>query len=168
MKKSSIVISTALSLVLFAGCGSTNTKTQTTSEVSSQVNSTPVATFDTFSISKDARYDGQLTATDADGDMLKYIIVTQPQHGSVVMHDNGCFTYTPDAGYKGGDTFSYKASDDMSSCAVKRVTVNVNEPAVQTPNAPTNLKVKALSTTKLELTWSDNACLLYTSPSPRD
>jgi len=161
MKKSSIIISTALSLVLFAGCGDSNTKAdknpEATPELSMKVNATPVATFDTFNISRNSTYDGQLAATDADGDVLKYIIVTQPQHGSVVMHDNGCFTYTPDDGYKGADTFSYKASDDVSTCALKTVTVNVKEPTIQVPTAPTNLTVTALGTTKLKLQWSDNA-----------
>jgi hypothetical protein len=73
------------------------------------------------------------------------------------LHDNGCFTYTPNAQYQGSDSFSYKASDDVSSCGVKTVTVDVCKPTIQPPAAPTNLTIKALSTTKLELTWSDNS-----------
>ncbi len=163
MKKTNLTFSVALSLILFAGCGDSptvlkkeNLETVET-KVSENVNTAPVATFDTFSINKDVRYDGQLTATDIDGDTLKYIIVNAPTHGTVVLHNNGCFTYTPNTGYKGADTFTYKASDDISSCGLKTVTVDVCEPTIQTPTAPSSLHVTALSTTKLELTWSDNS-----------
>ncbi len=160
MKRSSILLSSVL-IALLSGCGDTGNAEKDESPsvevVDAKVNAAPVATFDTFSISRAAKYDGQLTATDADGDTLKYIIVTQPQHGTVVLHDNGCFTYTSDEGYVGTDTFSYKASDDVSTCAVKTVTVNVKAPTTTVPSAPSNLQVKALSTTKLELTWKDNA-----------
>ncbi len=162
-----LVSTLSLALILsLAGCGggtasgsdqSTIQVTSTTTQSKISVNHTPIATFDSFTIQKGARYDGQLTATDADGDTLKYIIVNAPKHGTVVLHDNGCFTYTPNEGYQGSDTFSYRASDDMSSCAVKTVTVDVCKPTIQKPNAPTDLSVKALSTTSLELTWRDNS-----------
>lgn len=45
----------------------------------------------------------------------------------------------------------------MSSCAVKTVTIDVCKPIIQKPAAPTNLTIKALSTTSLELRWRDNA-----------
>jgi len=152
------------SLLFLVGCGGGDDKQtvitpQTTKQVVSDasVNSTPVATFSNFSINKDVRYDGQLTAMDADGDNITYVIVTEPSHGSVVLHDNGCFTYIPNDGYEGIDTFSYRASDDTSSCAVKTVTVNVNEPTVEKPVAPSNLQAIAVSYTSLKLTWSDNS-----------
>jgi hypothetical protein len=168
MKKSLLALLTALSLLfIFTGCGSDTKQAEVEKSViqddikeiavDTKVNSAPIATFDTFSINKNSRYDGELTASDADGDMLKYVIVTQPQHGTVVLHDNGCFTYTPYEGYQGSDTFSYRASDDISSCTVKTVTVDVCKPTMQLPTAPTNLTIKALSTTELELTWSDNS-----------
>jgi YVTN family beta-propeller protein len=168
MKKSISTLLVVVSLLLFAGCGggSSNQTTLTSADKEtpkqevkkiSLVNQAPVATFSNFTINRDSRYDGQLTASDADGDTLKYIIVTKPKHGSVELHDNGCFIYKPDSGYKGEDSFSYKASDDLSSCAVKTVVVTVCKPVIKRPNAPTELKLKALSTTKLKLTWIDNS-----------
>jgi len=158
------MFSVATAVILFAGCGTdTNTDTSTdipttsieqTNEV---VNHAPVATFDKFMINRDVSYDGQLTATDVDGDALAYVIVTQPSHGTVVIYDNGCFTYTPDDGYEGTDSFSYRATDDLSACAVKTVTVEVNAPIIQTPTAPSDLTVTALSSTSLQLTWDDNS-----------
>lgn len=158
------IASVTLFTILFSGCGGSNSglphndNTNRQSDVQiTKVNHAPVATLSTLNIARNVSYDGQLTAKDADGDMLKYVIVDKPKHGTVVLHDDGCFTYTPNRGYQGVDTFSYKASDDVSSCKVKKVTVHVKEPTIQIPKAPTNLTIKALSTTKLELHWEDNA-----------
>jgi hypothetical protein len=157
------MLSTTLLLLLLAGCGSGTTKGDTITSPAtnksstSKVNKAPVATFDKFSINRDLRYNGQLNATDEDGDEIKYTIVKQPSHGSVILHNNGCFTYTPDAGYKGEDTFSYRASDDVSSCAVKTVTIDVCEKPVSKPAKPSGLKLEALSTSKIKISWDDNS-----------
>jgi len=159
-----IARSLALSTVLFTGtfffygCGNTNTTAPvTTEDVHTIVNNAPQAITKSFNINRDARYEGQLTATDADGDRLEYVIVDAPLHGSVTLHENGCFTYTPDAGYKGSDTFSYRVYDGTCSSSIKTVTINIDETPDITPAAPDNLTVTALSTTKLELHWNDNA-----------
>jgi len=34
-------------------------------------------------------------------------ILDAPQHGTLSMNDDGAFTYTPDAGFMGTDTFRY-------------------------------------------------------------
>ena len=166
MSRHLLALISSLVIFVFIGCGGGNDTVkepiQTTSKPqdtnkNNGVNSTPIATFDNFRINRDTTYDGQLTATDADGDTLKYMIITQPQHGSVVIHDNGCFTYTPDAGYQGADTFSYKASDDISSCAVKIVTIDVCAESIQKPTAPTELIVNVVSTSVIKLSWKDNS-----------
>ena len=39
-----------------------------------------------------------------------------PSHGSLTLHADGSFSYTPNAGYNGTDTFSYTATDgDLTS-----------------------------------------------------
>jgi len=83
--------------------------------------------------------------------------VTAPLHGTVTLHENGFFTYTPDSGYQGRDTFSYKASDDVSSSAVKTVTVDVYETAVQKPTAPKDFRATEISTHSLVLNWTDTS-----------
>ncbi len=35
-----------------------------------------------------------------------------PQHGTVVLHEDGSFTYTPDPGYTGTDSFTYRSHTD--------------------------------------------------------
>jgi YD repeat-containing protein len=165
MKKSIYMFSSAVAIMLLGGCGSSNSSNESedlsTSSIeiieAVSVNSIPVATFDNFSINKGARYDGELAATDSDGDILKYEIVENPKHGTVVLHDNGCFTYTPNSDYQGVDTFSYRVKDEVSACAIKRVTINVTKPTIQKPNAPSNLTVDTIDTSRVKLTWDDNS-----------
>ena len=66
--------------------------------------------------------------TDPEGDSLTITGVTRPGHGSATANANGTVTYTPAAGFRGTDTFSYTASDAKggSSSAVVTVRVGLN------------------------------------------
>ncbi len=81
----------------------------------------PVAVADNYSVSEN----GTLTVpaangvlsndSDADrGDTLTAVLVSQPSHGTLTMDSNGDggFVYTPNSGYFGSDSFTYKASDE--------------------------------------------------------
>jgi VCBS repeat-containing protein len=64
--------------------------------------------------------------SDPDGDSLTVIASTQPINGEVLVGGDGTFQYTPDTGYTGTDTFTYRISDgDLESTNVI-VTVTVN------------------------------------------
>lgn len=65
--------------------------------------------------------------TDADGDSLTATGATQPAHGEVSLATNGSFTYTPDAGFFGSDTFTYTANDGTAASAATTVTITVEE-----------------------------------------
>ncbi len=56
---------------------------------------------------------GTLSAYDPDGDALVYEIVSYPQNGALDLQDrtSGSYVYTPNAGYTGGDCFTYVARD---------------------------------------------------------
>lgn len=50
--------------------------------------------------------------TDPDGDPLAVVLNgTAPANGKVFLNADGSFTYTPDAGFVGEDTFTYNATD---------------------------------------------------------
>lgn len=71
---------------------------------------------------------GTFKATDANnGDTLTFSIVTPPEHGSVKLDDSheGTFTYTPESGFSGKDSFAYKANDGEADSNVGSVTVTV-------------------------------------------
>ena len=66
------------------------------------------------------------------------ITFTDPSNGTVVLNDGGTpddltddfFTYTPNFGFSGTDTFEYTVCDSAGICDTATVTITVNEPQV--------------------------------------
>jgi hypothetical protein len=87
---------------------------------------------------------GNLDAPGPDGNKLTYAIASQPVHGSVVVHSDGSFTYTPDAlsAYTGG---------------TDRFTVSVTHP-VGNPSSP-----GSGHTATFAVTVTNTACVLCTA-----
>ena len=54
---------------------------------------------------------GTLCACDEDGDRLTYQLVRQPKRGTVELHEDGSFTYTPGENKVGKDWFTFTATD---------------------------------------------------------
>ncbi|GLI92158.1 FG-GAP-like repeat-containing protein [Methylocystis echinoides] len=54
-----------------------------------------------------------LLANDANGsaDRLAAVLLSQPSHGAVTLGPDGSFTYTPERGFVGADSFTYAAQD---------------------------------------------------------
>jgi hypothetical protein len=75
--------------------------------------------------------------SDADGDSLTVVWVSDPVHGSLTLNENGSFTYTPDTGYSGPDSFTYNAFDGglESKTATVSLTIIALGPSCST--APT-------------------------------
>lgn len=69
--------------------------------------------------------------TDADGDPLTAILAGDAAHGSLNLLPDGRFTYTPDPGFVGTDTFSYQVSDGFlgGESNVATVTIQVTNQA---------------------------------------
>ena len=93
------------------------------------VNSPPVPTDDAYTIDEG----GTLTVdapgvldndADDDGDSLTTILVSLPEHGDLVLNEDGSFTYTANAGFSGTDSFTYRAYDGTDS-VVGTVTITV-------------------------------------------
>lgn len=91
-------------------------------------NNAPVAVADAYTVNTGtSRPLAVLTNdTDRDGHPLTAQLVTGPAHGSVVLNANGTGTYTPTAGYRGADSFTYRASDGTASSAPVTVSLTVN------------------------------------------
>lgn len=99
------------------------------------VNRPPVANNDTFATDRDTTLTGNVLAndTDPDGDTLTAFVVTQPSHGSLNLNTNGNFTYQPNQGYVGTDSFIYQARDGRGGTANATVNITVrpvNDPPV--------------------------------------
>ena len=69
---------------------------------------------------------------------LRYVIETQPSHGTLVYQDNtlATFSYTPDKDYVGTDAFSFKLTDGTLYSNVAMVTITISENS--TPVIPFN------------------------------
>jgi VCBS repeat-containing protein len=71
---------------------------------------------------------GTLLTGDSDSDSSDSISVsgnTNPAHGSVTVNSDGTFTYTPNAGYSGADSFQYTVIDSNDAGNPKTATATV-------------------------------------------
>lgn len=67
--------------------------------------------------------------TDLEGDTLSAQLFTGPRHGQLSLALDGSFTYTPNAGYVGLDSFAYRALDGTSGSGLAAATLRVGLPA---------------------------------------
>ncbi len=93
------------------------------------VNDAPVAVDDAASTYQDTAVLIPLLANDSDVDSAFWIqSLGAPAHGTLVDHGNGTVTYTPTAGYLGGDSFGYIVTDGaLSDNATVSITVQPGE-----------------------------------------
>ncbi|WP_160675333.1 Ig-like domain-containing protein [Clostridium sp. C8-1-8] len=70
------------------------------------------------------------TATDANGDILRYSKASDPTHGIVVVNEDGTWTYTPNEDFSGTDSFTIKVNDGHGGSATSLVMIKVNTPPV--------------------------------------
>jgi len=68
---------------------------------------------------------GGVLANDVSDASLGATVVALPAHGTLALHPDGSFAYTPQANFTGLDSFTYRASDDVQSSNVATVTINV-------------------------------------------
>lgn len=79
---------------------------------STAVNGPPVASDSTVEATAGQGVEGQLPATDPEGQVLTYAVVTPPEKGTVTIDpQTGHFTYVPRSHGKATDTFSWRATD---------------------------------------------------------
>lgn len=99
------------------------------------VSDAPVASADAYDVEEDdvlvvgAAHGVLANDYDGDGDPLMATLLANVQHGTLALAADGGFTYTPVAGYRGADGFTYTLSDGTGLTAVGSVTLAV---------APTN------------------------------
>ncbi|WP_273005175.1 Ig-like domain-containing protein, partial [Leeuwenhoekiella blandensis] len=93
------------------------------------VNEPPVANDDTVITESGVPATGNVLVNDfdPDGDTITVTGNTQPTNGSVTVNPDGTFTYTPELGFTGEDSFEYTVCDDgaPSQCTTGTVTIEV-------------------------------------------
>ena len=69
-------------------------------------------------------------------DVLKFSVVDNPQHGTLTNPTSNSVTYTPNTGFSGTDSFTYKATDGQGvNSNIATVTITVNAPPPPPPTA---------------------------------
>ena len=75
--------------------------------------------------------------TDADGETLQAVLVTEPSHGYLSLWPDGSFVYAPELNFFGSDSFQYVARDSAWDSEPATVTLTVQpkyDPAVAVPD----------------------------------
>ena len=137
------------------GQGGSSTATVTV-EVT-PVNDPPVANDDAYSTSQDTMLTvaapGVLgNDSDPDGDALTANLVSDVANGMLTLSADGSFTYMPDAGFTGSDSFTYVANDGALDSNEATVTITVEQVIVGKvtichipPGNPAKAKTKSIS-----------------------
>ncbi len=75
------------------------------------------------------------TSSDPDGDAIRVELVTMPTHGSLTLDSKGEFTYFPNEGFAGVDSFEYRITDGVSYSQPASASLFVfNAPPVSAPD----------------------------------
>jgi len=126
-------------------------------------NTPPVANDDDYSTDEDQLLNvtapGVLSNdTDPNGDTLTAVKVSDPTNGSLTLNSDGSFTYTPNNGFSGTDSFTYKANDGTNDSNVVTVTITVQPdttpPTVFSVN-PSEGQTGVMRTTNITITFSE-------------
>ncbi len=135
------------------------------------VNPAPVASDSQVTVAEDGVLGGTLTATDPDGDAMTFdtVSVSGPNHGGVVLHSDGRYTYTPQADFNGTDTFTWRVTDAAGGTSVATVTVTVTAVNDAPDASPSSLTTSTAEDTPLvgQLTLTDadgDAVSVLTTP----
>jgi hypothetical protein len=100
--------------------GHGGTDTATVAVTVTPVNDPPIATDDSYSVLTSAALTVEAPGvlandTDVDNPTLTVRLLAAPQFGTVSLRPDGSFTYTPQPGTSGTDTFRYEASDGAAA-----------------------------------------------------
>lgn len=89
----------------------------------------PIAQDSAIETYKNLANKGTLQVTDPEGEDLTYTLVRKPKRGSVELHEDGSFTYTPKKNKVGVDSFTYTAADPAGNVSrTATVTIQILKP----------------------------------------
>jgi len=128
-------------ITFVASDGATNSNTATSTVTVIGVDSNPTAVNDAATVNEDS---GAITINvlandnDADGGPISITSVTQPANGAVAITNAGAdLTYTPNANYCGGNTFTYTLTPGGSTATVTVTVTCIDDNPVAVADAAT-------------------------------
>ncbi len=133
----SVTLETGGSATVTATDVTDGTKTAGTSTAIPVTNTAPIVADDSYTVTQDNTLEvaasGVLSNdTDPEGQVIEVAgpgPVSGPFHGALTLNPNGSFTYTPDPGYFGPDTFTYEATDGYLTSSAATVAIDVTSSA---------------------------------------
>lgn len=148
----------------------------------SVMNSAPYAGDDSFMTTHDQSFAASVPGVlindyDTDGDPITPTLLASTSNGTLTFNSDGSFTYVPNAGYVGNDSFTYKVSDGLSDSNTATVSISVmNSAPTFAPiayfshgddlvEADTGDWYDGLKIGQLIATDSDGDALVYSAPS---
>ena len=91
--------------------------------------------------------------SDVDSGALTAILVSGPAHGTLTLNPDGSFTFVPEPGYNGTDTFTYSVNDGTTTSAPGTVSITVTA-ATNTPPVADAKSVQTTINTLVAVTLS--------------
>ncbi|MFC6376750.1 Ig-like domain-containing protein, partial [Tatumella terrea] len=88
------------------------------------------ATAQPLSTNKGTAVGGKITVQDPDTDAIRYTLDIKPSHGTVELHNDGSYTFTPASGFSGQDSFTVLVRDANGATVPVNIPVTVNVGAV--------------------------------------
>ena len=104
-------------------------KTSMTISIKGKQDLAPVAEDYALETYKNLPLTGTLKVTDPEGQNLTYTLTREPKRGSVAIHDDGTFEYTPKKNKVGADSFVFTATDPRGNVSREAtVTIRILKP----------------------------------------
>ena len=98
----------------------------------SVVNEAPIAQNSSITVQEDGRKQFNLSARDADADVLSYNIFSEPSKGTYTIDKfSGRVVYTPYKGMEGADSFTFYANDGLVNS--NKATIDIDIDPLRTP-----------------------------------
>ena len=95
------------------------------------VNDAPVTESKTISVNHNASVSNSVVSSDVEEDALEHSVIDDVTNGTLSLSTSGEYTYTPNTGYSGADSFTYQVSDGEAQVQ-GTITFNVKAATVTT------------------------------------
>lgn len=134
------------------------------------IGSAPTAADDNYSTDKNTPLNiaapGVLSNdTDPDNDALSVVLDSTTSNGTLALNADGSFTYTPNTGFVGSDTFSYHVNDGTAGSNIATVSITVNQTCLFCDDF--NDDTVDPNWTYIKPSWSESGGALIGTPSAK-
>jgi hypothetical protein len=124
-------------------------------------NNPPFAGWDAVTITQNTSIIVNWSLNDSDPDndlnLNSFVIVKAPYHGVATANQNGTFQYTPNIGFTGIDTMTYRVCDLKNNCATATIYINVIRVNTNHPPVASSDYVTIFEDTPLSNSVASNA-----------